>query len=85
MLKMVSEVSLLVALIVRCSVVVSLVMKGSVSMGVKWIELWTRMMRPPPPEGSGSQRMVRKLSNGLSRDPGVSLVSWIQAIGTDLV
>ena len=33
MLKMVSEVSLMVALIARCSVVVSLGKKGSVSMG----------------------------------------------------
>ena len=86
MLKMVSEVSLMVALIARCSVVVSLGKKGSVSMGVKWIELWTRTMRPPPPEGPGrSRRMVRKLSKGLSWDPGVNLVSWMQAMRTDLV
>ena len=39
MLKMVSGVSLMKAVIARCSVVVSLGKKGLVSKGVKWMEL----------------------------------------------
>ena len=43
----------------RCSVVVSLVKRGSVGRGVYLMDSWMRMMRPPPPVGPGrSRRMV---------------------------
>ena len=48
------------------------------------MEWWTRMMRPPPPEGPGrSRRMVAWWGNGGSLEFWSSFVSCIQAMRTD--
>ena len=50
---------LMVAVIARCSVVWSVGKRWSVGRGVYEMEWWTKVIRPPPPEGVGrSRRMV---------------------------